>query len=269
MPQFYRRRILTAVAGLEIAEPRQTFDIERSSDPTQDRGSLNIWNLSEVHESRIRDRRGPITVQAGYPETLALIYEGQLQDVVRARHRLARITRITLGDRLREEGRRNAITNREYPGDVSIRSIAQDIVTDDMGLEVGPLDAIPEGATFPNFAWFGQSSAAALDALIRRVSGVHWSETDGVVRFHAEGKTQVDAPIIQLSPATGLIDSPIVTAEGAEIRCFLRPEIVLGCRIDLESDLLSGVWKVVELRHQGDSWQGQFETFCELREIEE
>ena len=84
-----------------------------------------------------------------------------------------------------------------------------------------------------DFYWSDQS-AVGLRALLNESSltGIQWHEADGVVRFSAPGKAQVDAPTIVLSPETGLIESPIVTDEGAEARAFLNPAIVLGCLID-------------------------------------
>ena len=116
MPYLYRRLIRTTVAGLTIEDPRQALSIERHTDPTQDRGSLAVWNLSPAHESQIRERSGPITVEAGYPSTLAIVFEGEVQRVVRSRERSARITRITLGDMVRGQERLGGISNLVYSG---------------------------------------------------------------------------------------------------------------------------------------------------------
>ena len=267
MPLLYSRQIRTTVAGLIIEDLRQSLSIERHSDPTQDRGSIAIYNLSPAHESRIRDRGGPITVEAGYPDTLGLVFDGEVQRVIRARERTARITRITIGDQVRQKDRLGGVSNRVYPGVENVRRVARDLIID-MGLTAGPLAAIPESATVEDFYWSDQS-AVGLRALLNESSltGIQWHEADGVVRFSAPGKAQVDAPTIVLSPETGLIESPIVTDEGAEARSFLNPAIVLGCLIDLESAALSGQWKVVALRHTGDTWQGEFETGVDLRDV--
>ena len=269
MPYLYSRRIKTTVAGLIIEDLRQSLSIERHSDPTQDRGSIAIYNLSPAHESRIRDRGGPITIEAGYPDTLALVFDGEVQRAIRARERTARITRITIGDQVRQKDRLGGVSNRVYPGVENVRRIATDLITD-MGLQPGPLDAIPDSATFEDFHWAGFPSAGGLRAVLNgsepSLAHIQWHEADGVVRFSAPGEAQVDAPTIVLSPETGLIESPIVTDEGAEARSFLNPAIVLGCLIDLKSAALSGLWKVVALRHTAENWSGDFETGMDLRE---
>ena len=276
MPILYDRQIRTSVAGLTITDLRQSLSIERHSDPTQDRGSLAVYNLAPAHEARmaaaaatIRERGDPITVEAGYPDTIGLVFEGEVQRVIRARERTARITRITLGDQVRHKDRLGGVSNRVYPGVESTRQIARDLVLD-MGLVAGPLDAIPESATFTDFHWAGFPTADGLRALLNgsspSLAHLHWFEADGVVRFSEPGKAQMDAPTIALTPETGLIESPVVTDEGASARMFLNPTVVLGCWIDLTSANLNGRYKVVALRHTADNWQGEFETGVDLRE---
>ena len=87
------------------------------------------------------------------------------------------------------------------------------------------------------------------------------------MRFSEPGKAQMDAPTIALTPETGLIESPVVTDEGAAARMFLNPAVVLGCQIDLTSATLNGRYKVIALRHTGDTWSGDFETGVDLREV--
>ena len=271
MPILYRRLIRTSVAGLVIEDLRQSLSIERHSDPTQDRGSVAVYNLSVAQSNRmlpsaatgeLRERGIPITIEAGYPDTLAVIFEGEVQRAIRSREGTAVITRVTLGDQVRQKDRLGGVSNRVYPGVEPVRLIATDLIAD-MELEPGPLDAIPEEVEIINFHWTG-SSADGLRALLNGASPslahIQWHEADGVVRFSAPGEPQVDAPTIILSPETGLIESPIPTDEGAEARSFLNPAIVLGCLIDLRSDTLSGMFKVAALRNTADNWQGEFET---------
>ena len=81
------------------------------------------------------------------------------------------------------------VSSRVYPGVESTRRIATDLVSD-MGLQVGPLDAIPESATFTDFHWGGQPSVGGLRALLNgsqpSLSHLQWHEADGVVRFRLE-----------------------------------------------------------------------------------
>lgn len=89
------------------------------------------------------------------------------------------------------------VSSRVYPGVESTRRIATDLVSD-MGLQVGPLDAIPESATFTDFHWGGQPSVGGLRALLNgsqpSLSHLQWHEADGVVRFRLEKVAEPPAP---------------------------------------------------------------------------
>ena len=264
MAILYGRRLIVEVAGLTIEGLRITVDVAKQMDPTQDKGKVSIYNLSDANEQRIYERGGPIKIQAGYPETVSILFEGFVQRVVRAREDLARITHISLGDKVRGKETLGGVFLFSYAGQVSSRQIATDIIGA-MGLEAGPLDAIPAGATFENFYYPGVASLA-LEALLRPVN-CHWFEEDGVIRINSASVTQADGRTVAVNVDTGLIDSPITTDEGAEVRVLLNPLIKLGSVLEIESESVKGSWKVVGMRHYGDNWEGQFETFCDLRAL--
>ena len=241
----YGRHISVAVAGLVISNPRINVQIERQADGTQTTGTVKIYNLSTAREQQIYNRGSAITIEVGYPGTIATIFDGQLQRVQHPRQNLARVTHIELGDGVHEKDRLGGTTSRSYDGPVRIRQIARDFVSDmdkgktpegfggfgslgdfvpdarpALGLSVGPLDHIPADATITNFAYAGPANEG-LTLALKRV-GVRWFEDDGVIRFRAPGTTQPDAPTVRVSPSTGLIGAALPTDEGAE--CNHVPE---------------------------------------------
>ena len=204
-------------------------------------------------------------MQAGYPETLGIIYEGEVQRIVHARENLARITRIHLGDQVRHKDRLGGIAAISLDGERKIRAIVRDLAGR-IGLPLGPLDAIPANATYSYFYFAGVASDA-LTKILERVD-CRWFEEDGVIRINKAGMMQADAPTITVSPETGLVKNPIRTDEGAEIQMFLNPAVKLGCCIQLESALITSLFKVVGIRHNADNWDsGEFVTWCDLREM--
>ena len=266
MPILFGRRIEVEIAGLTITDPRITVGIERHMNPTQDKGQVKIFNLTGDHADRIFKRGDAIIVRAGYPETVAVLYEGEVQRVRRGREALSHVTSIKLGDQVRSSRRLSGSFNKSYDGHVSCREIAVEIISEGLGLLAGPLTDIPEEATFNNFYWPGGPAVGALHALLRPIDRT-WFEQDGVVRVNAPGKAQSDGRRIRVTPETGLIETPIATDEGAELRVFLDGRITLGSVIDVEAADFSGTWKVVGVQHTADNWSGSFETFVELREL--
>ena len=284
----YRRRIVVDVAGITITEPRITAQVERHADDTQSTGGVSIYNLSPSNSDRIYERGTDIRIQAGYPDTLGTIFEGQVQRVRRHRQALAHITHIKLGDTVHAPATLGGLTIRTYAGGVSVRRIVTDIVTQDMGrqgdvqtedpsviaggqsvfrgLRIGPLDAIDPSWELINFSFTGPASEALTISLKR--FGVKWYEDDGAVRFRREGMAQSDAPTITITPVTGLIGAPQPTDEGAEVVMFLHPQVKIGGILDLQSDTLTDRFRIVALVHDADNWASSpFTTWCDLREL--
>ena len=271
MPLIWKRRIKATVAGLEVEDLRMNMSMTRSVDPTQDKGTLDIFNLNPEHESRILERGRELKLEAGYSETLAIVFQGSVQQATAARVGLARRVRIKLGDHVQRKNVTGAIFSGSYGGAQPVREIARDIVaamsTPEMELALGPLDNIPADATVTDFYWGAQSAAAALSALLKAVNCT-WYEADGLVRINRVGRLQSDMPTLRISQETGLIGSPTRTDEGAECRMFLNPAVQVGACLVLESESLQGDWKIVGLEHNADNWQSsKFETFCELRDL--
>ena len=266
MTVLYDRTVSLRVAGLTIdGGLRIYFEIERRTDSTQVKGGIDIYNLSKTHEERIYERGVAISLSAGYPQTQAIIFEGVAQRVERVREGLSRITKIKIGDKAREPDTLSGVMTITLNGPETVRNIAG-LIAKEIGLPLGPVDAIPEDAVMINYARSG-SAERALTALLERVECT-WFEADGLIRINRRKETQPDAPAFTLSPETGLVGSPSVTEEGAECRMFLNPLIAIGSAVTLESDVLKGRWKVVSVRHTGDNWQGPFETAIDLRELD-
>ena len=283
----YGRRVRVTVAGLVATQSlRIGFTVERQADATQTTGRVSIYNLSPSRANQIYSRSEAITIEAGYPDTIATIFDGQVQRVRQPRQGLAHITLIELGDKVNASGRLGGVTSRSYAGPVSVRAVVRDMVLDmDAAdplsrISIGPLRAIPESATVTDFAYSG-SAREGLTTLLRKFS-LTWFEDDGVIRFNYpsrrggnapvqaddnERALQPDAPTIDISPLNGLVGAPLPTDEGAELKMFLNPQARVGGRLNLTSEALSGSFRIVGLRHDGDSWQGPFSTWTDLRNL--
>lgn len=259
------RYIAVSVAGLNIVRNRISASIERPADAAQDTGAVTIFNLSRVNEQQIYDRGTRITVDAGYPGgQIGQIYNGTVQRVQRSRKNLARLTKINLGGMTYAPSVAGGFTARSYAGAVSVRSVVRDLAAD-MGLTVGPLDAIPATATVQDAAWSSQTTLALTQVLLG--VGVTWYEDDGLLRTKAANRAQPDSLTSLVSPNTGLIGSPVETDEGIEIKMFLNPVAQRGGIIQLSSETISGTWRIAALRHAADNWDGAFTTWCDLREL--
>ena len=271
MPPLPRRRIRVTVGGYVISEPRITIRTEHSPDPTQDRGTVEIFNLARERESAIYERAplAPVLVEAGYGGALGVIWDGIVQRVQRDRRiaetGVARITRIDLGDNAHAPGSLGGVTGRTYAGPTRVSDIAADLAGD-AGMEIAGTDLIPADATVTDFSHTGQ----ATDGLGKLLSTVGLTGYDDGGAFRiAPGLASIraDAPSILLSPQTGLIGAPTETDEGAEVTMWLNSAVERFGHIQLQSETLQGSWVVTTFRHNADNWspESPFHTWADLR----
>ncbi|HEX5035073.1 MAG TPA: hypothetical protein VFW62_11380, partial [bacterium] len=52
---------------------------------------------------------------------------------------------------------------------------------------------------------------------------------------------------------------------GIEFQCLLRPSLLPGRRVRVDSDALKGVFKLTKVSHQGDNMKGDFLSECESK----
>ena len=265
MGYLYGRIIQLTVAGLRIKDLKLAFDIERKPNESVPGGEISIYNLSEFDEDRIHERGGSIQLVAGYPTTFAMLLDGTVEKVHRERMGSDRITRVEVGAQATSAKKLGGVTSRAYQGEESVRTILTEIVTLDLDLAIGPLDAIPASATVENWAWHGPA-IAAVRSISRRV-GARAFEDDGVIRFNKPGMQQSDAATITLSRDTGLVGVPAITDDGAEAVSLLQPLARVGGIAEVDSEHVKGRWLIKGVRHRGDNWLGSFLTAYSLREM--
>lgn len=267
MTFFFERIIRLTTAGLLITEPRIHCTVEQKADQSQDKAEITVWNLSSGHEQQIYDRGGPITIEAGYPNLTGRIFDGHVTRTERVRENLARQTRISAGSRaILGPSALGGRTARGYSGDTLLGRIVYDLVIEDLGLNLGPMDLIPTTATVRRYTWSGPTDEA-LTALLARF-GLSWYVDADTVRIRGAlpgGASQSDAPTIRVTPDHGLIGAPRVSDRGVEFEMFLNPLIRRGSLVILESETVTTRDHAVALRHDIDNWQGRFVTQVDMR----
>ena len=275
----YLRDIRVTIGDdVAIQELYQRFKIRKESTGTPAEGVIDIYNLSEENETRIKERGKPIKLEAGYADSgLEHVFSGTIRRVERQRLGLDRVTRIHVGGELSvkavSDTRARAVFIKSYEGEVTARTIASDAIQT-LGLTVGSLDAIPEDAVEVDFQFSGDARIFLNEFL--RPYGLHWYIENGEVKLSAYRKPADDRPVgVTVSEGTGMIGTPTITDDGVRIKTLLDPRLSLGSTVQVQSDVLgsqegelhNSSWKVIELTHAGDNREGTFETVVEGRPL--
>ena len=287
----------TAEEELTISNLFIKFEVKREADSSSASGKIEIYNLNESNETRIRERGETLKLLAGYGDRLDLLAEGTTGNINREREGLDRITRIEYRGNVRLI---EATFGHAYLGLVPVRQIVKDAIAGRagravaspgdpggfptlpgiQGLSLGALDAIPEDATEMDFSFDGPVKKL-LTQLLRPLE-VEWYEDNGIIRFSRRGMS-MDDRVVVISEGSGMIGSPTITESGIKVRTLLDPRLGLDSRIRVESRVrgraasddaanqrvfeAGGDHKVLALVHQGDNREGDFFTEVETRRL--
>lgn len=259
MRQYLRQARLTiAPPGLAIDESlRLAFEVRTAAQDKPPPSTITVTNLAESTAAQMVT---PATVRlsAGYVgHPLDQLFVGEIARIDQGFEDRDRLTTLTLGPTGRQ-GRTTAIISTAYQGVVALRTVVADIAAR-MGLPVVSLDAVPD-LTVADYVHTGRPEDALTGLL--RPRGVEWYEAGGELQFRRRGVPDARRGFV-LNERTGMIGSPERTEKGARAQMRLNALVRLNQQVRIDSQRLSGTYKVITIGHVGDTWDGPWMTEIE------
>jgi hypothetical protein len=272
------RELFGRVWRVTIGPPGQTgrswddmrirFRIHKTGDSTPNKLDLAIFNLAKDSRHYIENggKKYAVRVEAGYKGDMPLLFTGRLEladSDNRSRHASSHqgadwTTSVEGRDGVREY--RATVLSKSFGPKTSEETILHEIANA-MGVDVGKL---PKGLSKNQYNHGRSLSGPAtyeLDALCR-TRGLRWSIQDGVLQVLPIGEA-LDPTAFVISPATGLIGSPVRTERGVRLRSLLRGGINPGRLVKVEAEDLKGTYVAEDVVHQGDSHENDWYTDIE------
>ena len=271
--------------GSEITNPLQIkFDVRRSTDPQKNTMKAEIFNISPSTRARF-DRADDDTVnpaillQVKYTldgtNRFHTVFTGRVSTAETVKQGGDLVTRIEAGDGYLplREGR----TSRTFPAGTTRRRVLDALLTD-LQVPVGEIKADRLDEPFQNGVSFEGPTKLVLDQLLDPIN-VDWSFQDEY--FVAVQRDQgSDETVLLMTPQNGLIGSPQLRKakasrttkapepdSGITIQSLLEPSIFPNRLIEVQSKNVSGIYKVVTVKHQGDYRGNRWMTVSELVEV--
>lgn len=271
--------------GFEIgaATPAQpvplhiSFSLEKSDLTTHNTGKISLWNLSKEHLSVLNQEDCAASLRAGYKDRMSLIFAGIINHTKTSLDGSDRKTEIELTDNLIEL--RDTYVSVSYQGKVNWKTIY-----DDTANKIGVVVSYSYNAEFADidngFSYVGP----AQDILNKGCDccGLSWSIQNGVLQIKKPDDV-MSREVYVLSSATGLIGIPskITDAKsksgansasakkGWEVEFFLNGAINIDDFVKLESDTVSGYFRVAKIKYEGDNLNGDWICTAQLLEVAE
>ena len=241
-------------ASITVDGLRIRFQINRSIKPSQ-ASSVMITNLAAATATRIEEGE-TLRLTAGYRDGRSgILMLGAITDVDSRREGVDRTTTITMDVGKDRSELRFA---QSYGAGATAHIVLQDIAAA-MGLSLGDLAGIAD-EPLPYYA-ADLPVDAAMTAILRPLQTVA-TEVDGQLVFTPMGAEpgHSGTGAITVSEETGLVGSVTVTDKGVKCKMLLEPRAYPGTMMMLESEEVTGTYRITETINRGDSWGGEWVT---------
>jgi len=275
--------------GVEITELRIAFEVEKTISKNPNSSNVRVWNLAKTTREQLQKPDTRCLLYAGYEEDRGplVIFNGAVSFAFTSFDGPDVITECELGDGAVEI--RDTVVSLGYSGGVSSATVLRDIASR-MGVALVVADDVQPRSWAHGFSFYGPARVA-LDK-VTHGSGTRWSIQNGELQVVRTGGTTTRTAIV-LQADSGLIGHPermrhgrqeaatvrdqdtartrrIESArrqqDGWQVRTLLQPTILPGDPVILRSRSVEGTFRASEVRHVGDTHEGEW--FTELKLVE-
>mgnify|MGYP003146449385 CR=1 FL=1 len=258
---------------------RFNFTIRKTDSEDPNTCVLNVYNLSLGTRARMEKLDDFAFVKAGYTQAdnIQTIFVGNITDSTTLYESPEIITQITISDG--EKSINDKKVSVSYKGGATVSQVLEDIVKK-IGLTVKTdIKSLGINKIFnTGFSFTGNAKTAVKK--LSEFSGLDWSIQNNELKFTKEGKSD-GSKIVFLSPETGLIKTPEKIKiknnkrkkekelDGWKITSLLQPQAEPGGLIEVNSVITKGskTFKIIDVQHDGDTFEGNFQTVMQVVEV--
>jgi hypothetical protein len=260
----FDRKYLLEVGDIATDEIDIDFRVTRSLKTKPNSMEIAIFNLNQENQQKLQQSKNLVArLTAGYKDRVGQIFFGEVRDVDSRHEGADWVTVLESGDgeRARARGR---INKSFAPGtrlSKVLKKLGKELPGVDQGNLVEALSTVGD-PEFVNGVTVSGSAAREIDKLIKS-AGLEWSIQDGAIQVLKAGEPLSDTAVV-LTPETGLIGSPTVSAKGV-LTCtaLLNSDIVPGRQIVVKSRQVDGRYRAIRCDYDGsttgDNWYVKIE----------
>lgn len=253
--------------AIVIRDLRVVFKIEKDLERTPNNGVITIYNLSAQARSELQRKPLHVFLDAGYESEVRMVFRGDARHVTTQYDGIDWITTIEAGDG--ERSIKFARVSQSFKAGVSKEDVLKHLAST-MGVK-WPESASDVTALVDQYV-SGMSvdgpSQEQMDKILAS-AGCSWSIQDGSLQIlPAKGVRSNEAAVV--SQNEGMIGAPQFNTNVKEgeppimtATMLLRPEILPGSKISMQSLNINGLFRVSKITHDGDTHGANWYTMIE------
>lgn len=196
--------------------------------------------------------RNFISLSAGYPDNINTIYQGGLFSVS------SNVDKPDMSITLDCLGGFGA--SRTIEIEINMKPASLSKIASQLASKLNmPLSFLAADKNYKSFSYKGSCYGLINELKMKAEGTVAIYMTDG--KIIVENINQAGSNIILVSSESGLVGSPQATIQGVNFKTLLNPNYTVGACVELISNklpLLSGLYKIITLSHQGSTRGNNF-----------
>ena len=268
--------------ALTVIDHRIKFEITKSIRQQENAGKIEIYNLSQSTRKKITLEESIVQLQAGYENNGGIIQIGQgtICQVSSIRDKTDIISRILVKDGLTNI--KNTVLTVSYENDVNLGDLMNKIASE------AKLSFKSVGLNTAISVKGGYVMVGGIDKQLNELAlsfDFTWSIQNGVLLAVGSKQTNMQQ-ILLLTPTSGLILNPETLKKPSQnlralksdglvasdinlynVQALLQPQLQLNDVIAVESEDLSGKFRVQKIVHTGDTRGNDWYSDLEVRAL--
>jgi hypothetical protein len=253
-------------SGGQQSTLRFTFRVERSSQKEPNTAAISIYNLSKATRARLQELALPTILEAGYFGSRSTIFAGKLEYGSTTRDGANWITALQSSDGGQQIA--SSRVNLSFAGGTDIGTVLRRLAQE-LGLGLGNVrEKAAAGSLrgaitqYLNGIVLNGKTYEQLEKVARQM-GYGLSVQAGQIQLLGPTETLAEEAVL-LTRTTGLIGSPEAGEDGkVKARSLLQPDLVPGRRLRIESEEVTGFYRVERSIFTGDTWGQDWYTDVE------
>lgn len=270
--------------GLKITEAQISFDISKTSDNKRSNGNsatIEIYNLSEDHIRLLESEYIKCTLSVGYASQGArVVVDGNVTEITTVKSGTDFITQVKMGEGYTD------LNHQDLRELVSPGKTVQDVIEQIRSQMPGVGRGSYTGTNLNNPIVHGWRLNGTPREALRKLCEAHnieYNVSGGVLNITDDNglatKNTVLAPLVNKD--TGMVDVPFYVSEkgkkgpndkrrrrGIQFKALLNTEYIPGQLIKVESQFITGFYRITASRFSGDYRGNEWYVECRCAEVQ-
>ncbi|MFP3391021.1 phage protein [Brevibacillus sp. SIMBA_040] len=279
----YGRRYRVLVSNgkgtaLDVSDLRCVFDIKKTLTPQPNFSTVTIYNLNTETENQVINEGDTVIVEAGYEgEQYGLIFRGNVIQAIRGKedgvdYKL--ILNSVDGDRFLNNGM------------VALSVVKGQTARSQIGIVTSQAKVPTQQGTISNYLQPAALTRGKVFFGLGKDYLRQIAQSNAATFYLEDGKVNIitaqDYPpneIVDLSPESGLIGTPMQTDFGVSFKCLLNPRLKINSLVRIDNSQIqaqtfqfgqiqrgldaAGIYRIIGIRQNGDTRGDAWYTECD------